>query len=148
MVLAGLAASAHIILTAALVATCAGLLLISATAAQSLLQLHAPEGARGLLIGIYLALLRAGPALGALALGFLGDQIGLRFALAIGAGLGLVGLLGLASRGRVRFVRAGWPGLHERTHGLKSRGDSPRGLRCGEGPDETGPGSIRRTDVE
>jgi predicted MFS family arabinose efflux permease len=92
-----LAFADHGVAVAACVVLLGGALVVSATAAQSLIQLRAPIEARGRVVGLYITILRGGPALGALMMGGLADLMSLNGALLAGGATALVGL-GLALR--------------------------------------------------
>jgi MFS family permease len=63
---------------------------VMSTSIQALMQLATDDRMRGRVMALYLLLFRGFPALGALALGFLADVIGLRLSFVISAGLSLV----------------------------------------------------------
>lgn len=62
---------------------------VLATSIQALMQLATDDRMRGRVMALYLLLFRGFPALGALALGFLANVIGLRLSFAISAGLSI-----------------------------------------------------------
>ncbi|MCB2054762.1 MAG: MFS transporter [Geminicoccaceae bacterium] len=68
-----------------LVGACGFCLIASGVAAQTLMQERSPPDLRGRVMSLFGITFRAGPAVGALILGFLADLIGLRPALALGA---------------------------------------------------------------
>ncbi|MDP2355114.1 MAG: MFS transporter [Beijerinckiaceae bacterium] len=63
---------------------------VMSTSIQALMQLATDDRMRGRVMALYLLLFRGFPALGALALGFLADVIGLRTSIAISAALSLI----------------------------------------------------------
>ncbi len=63
---------------------------VMSTSIQALMQLATDDRMRGRVMALYLLLFRGFPALGALALGFLADVLGLRLSIAISAGLSLI----------------------------------------------------------
>jgi MFS family permease len=71
---------------------------VMSTSIQALMQLATDDRMRGRVMALYLLLFRGFPALGALALGFLADVIGLRLSIAISAGLSLVFLMTMIPR--------------------------------------------------
>jgi MFS family permease len=71
---------------------------IMSTSIQALMQLATDDRMRGRVMALYLLLFRGFPALGALALGFLANVIGLRLSFAIAAGLCLAFLVLVAPR--------------------------------------------------
>jgi MFS family permease len=63
-----------------------GFFLVSAgVTAQTVLQLHVPTALRGRIMSLFGLVFRGGPAVGALVLGLLAEQVGLRLTLALGA---------------------------------------------------------------
>lgn len=66
---------------------------VMSTSIQALMQLATDDRMRGRVMALYLLLFRGFPALGALALGFLANMIGLRLSFAIAAGLALAFLV-------------------------------------------------------
>ncbi|MBX9758616.1 MAG: MFS transporter [Beijerinckiaceae bacterium] len=66
---------------------------VMSTSIQALMQLATDDRMRGRVMALYLLLFRGFPALGALALGFLSNVIGLRLSFALAAGLCLVFLV-------------------------------------------------------
>ena len=66
---------------------------VMSTSIQALMQLATDDRMRGRVMALYLLLFRGFPALGALALGFLANVIGLRLSFALAAGLCLVFLV-------------------------------------------------------
>ena len=71
---------------------------VMSTSIQALMQLAADDRMRGRVMALYLLLFRGFPALGALALGFLADVIGLRVSLAMSAALSLIFLAMMVPR--------------------------------------------------
>jgi MFS family permease len=63
---------------------------VMSTSIQALMQMATDDRMRGRVMALYLLLFRGFPALGALALGFLADVIGLRTSIALSAGLSLI----------------------------------------------------------
>ncbi len=87
-------------LTAALpaMALCGGALVVSGVSGLTLVQLSVDSAVRGRVLSLYGLLFRGGPAVGALAMGAMSDQVGLRWPLAAGAALMLALLLWAAGR--------------------------------------------------
>jgi MFS family permease len=63
---------------------------VMSTSIQALMQLATDDRMRGRVMALYLLLFRGFPALGALALGFLSNVVGLQLSFAISAGLSLI----------------------------------------------------------
>ncbi|MDF1586339.1 MFS transporter [Marinimicrococcus flavescens] len=102
-----LALAAAPVLPAAIaaVALLGAALTAAGVSAQTIMQLAAPPLLRGRVMSLYGVMFRAGPALGALVLGGLGDLLGLRVALAAGA-LTFAAAWLLAWRRRVQIAAA------------------------------------------
>jgi len=60
-------------------------LVTSAICAQTLIQVNVEDGMRGRVLSVYAIVLRGGPALGALIMGFAAEHFGLRLPLIVGA---------------------------------------------------------------
>ncbi|MGE0724607.1 MAG: MFS transporter [Alphaproteobacteria bacterium] len=80
-------------------------LVLSGTATQTLVQTAVDERMRGRVMSLYGIIFRGGPAAGALAVGALSDQIGLQWAMGIGAAAAVAIWLH-AYRGRARMTAA------------------------------------------
>ncbi|QDZ10233.1 MFS transporter [Devosia ginsengisoli] len=76
-------------------------LVASAICAQTLVQVNVEDGLRGRVLSVYAMILRGGPAVGALIMGYMGDFVGLRWPLIGGCVILLVatGLVFLRRRG-------------------------------------------------
>ncbi len=80
-------------------------LVIRASGLQTLLQLTVSDEMRGRAMGFYGLLIRGGSAIGALAIGFAAESIGLSWAIAVAAMAGATTLVIVAKRHRVSLTR-------------------------------------------
>jgi MFS family permease len=95
-------------------------------ATQQLVQLSVPDEMRGRVLSLFGMIFRAGPAAGALLMGWIADATGLSWPVGIGAALGLVAFMVANSR-RSRLQAL-----------LEASGDAPDGVSRSGVPAEAG----------
>jgi len=83
--LIGFSSSSHTYIAIPMMVVMGFFLVTSAICAQTLIQVNVEDGMRGRVLSVYAIVLRGGPALGALIMGFAAEHFGLRLPLIVGA---------------------------------------------------------------
>lgn len=96
--LLGFVAAGSLSMALPAMALCGGALVVSGVSGLTLVQLSVDSAMRGRVLSLYGLLFRGGPAIGAVAMGAMSDQMGLRWPLAFGALATLALLLWITAR--------------------------------------------------